>query len=347
VKKLLAGGLLVVALFIASCGKFPVTDEVRIEFADDGKSVDVTADTRFQLEAANDETRRRIEAARAAAQQGTDPWSLRLSHLTPESERVTWSRTRGALEGVTHSVRISDDDLQTVFADTNITVNVLHGDGWRELRFYPGTSARASREQQRRFASELSSWSTIVARYFAAIHRMYGYMDASPGRARYLFAAVMHEDREDGSPAIVAEEEQAYVDDVVNAMDEIAKRMDEQEGRATTFAEDADLVFNPFPARITVTVPGDILAAEGFPPGGKDRSLAIEPVDLFASIAALEGKWIAPDPLAAMLREQPPRSDEIAGMPRRSTALVPADDVARAIREQLARPKSYAVRWRE
>ncbi len=339
----LAAALLLVA---AGCAKFPVSDEVKIEFRSDTKSVLVTADTTFELKPSNDETRARIENARSAAQSGTDPWSLRFSRLTPELERVTWQKDHGVLERVTHFASIPDDDLQRLFADTNVTVDVISGDGWRELRFYPGTSSRATREQQRRFASQLTTWSGAVTRYFTAIDHLYTRMNENPGRARYLFAAILHEKREDGSDPVVTEEEQPFVDDVEEAMDDIAKRMDEQEGRASTFAEEADLVFNPFPAHISVSVPGDVLSTEGF--GSQTNgTFLIEPVDLVASIAALEGKWITPDPLAALLREEIPTSEELAKMPRRSRTLVPAGSVAEAIREQLARPKAYAVRWRE
>jgi hypothetical protein len=336
----------VLMLILAGCAQFPVTDEVKLEFSDDGQTALVTVDTRFQLKSANEETTRRIDAARAAALQGTDPWSLRFSRLTPRSETFTSQKTRGALERVSRSVQIDTNDLQHVFGDTNVTVSVVGGDGWRELRFYPGASNRATREQQRHFASELSSWSGIVAQYFAAVHRMYTYMDERPGRAQYLFAVVMSENREDGSPPMVTEEEQPYVDDVVHAIEAIGDRMNEQESRAESFAEEADLVYNPFPARVTVVVPGEVLAVEGFP-AAQDHSLVIEPVSLFQAIASLEGKWISPDPLAAMMREQPMTSQQLAEKPRRSVAFVSAASVAEAIREQLARPRAYSVRWRE
>src|SRR5262249_5434376 len=156
-----------------------------------------------------------------------------------QEERVTYTTKRGVLQGVTRSALISDDELQQVFSDANITVNVVHGDGWRELRLYPGTSARATREQQRQFAGELATWSELVARYFAATHRLYSYMNENPGRAKYLFAALLSEKADDGSEPIVAEEEQPFVDDVTRAMEDVASRMDEQEGRAATFSEEA------------------------------------------------------------------------------------------------------------
>lgn len=332
-------------LLAASCAQFPVTDEVKVDFTGEPGRVLVTAETTFQLQPRSDEARARIDIARAAAQSGTDAWALRFARLHAEEERVTHQTRRGVLERVTRVVDIPDDELQQVFADTSVTVDVVNGDGWRELRFYPGTSARATREQQRRFASELSAWSALVARYFTAVHHLYAYMDENPGRAQYLFAALMNEKREDGSLPVVAEEEQPLIDDVEHAMDDVGARMDEQEGRAATFEEEADLVFNPFPARITINLPGDVLSTEGFA-AQKDHTLVIEPVSLFAAIAGLEGKWITPDPLAVALREQSPTSEEWAAMPRHSTAIVSASSVAEAIREQLARPKAYVVRWR-
>jgi hypothetical protein len=346
VKKRFAALLMLLMLFISGCAQFPVTDEVKIEFTTDRDVAIVTAETTFQLRPGSEEARKRIDTARAAVQSNTDPWSLRFSRLHPEVERVTHQTRGGVLESVTRVATIPDEELQQVFSDTSVTVEMVHGDGWRELRLYPGTSARATRDQQRRFAAELASWSTLVARYFTAVNRLYSYMNENPGRAQYLFAALMNEKREDGSPAVVKEEEQPLIDDVEHAMDDVGARMDEQEGRAATFAEEADLAYNPFPARVTISVPGDVLSTEGFN-APKDRTLVIEPINLFATIAGLEGKWISPDPLAAALREQQLTSQELAALPRRSAAFVPATSVADAIREQLARPKAYVVRWRD
>jgi hypothetical protein len=125
-------------------------------------------------------------------------------------------------------------------------------------------------------------------------------------------------------------------------MEEIGTRMDETEDGAITFGEEADLIYNAFPARITVRAPGDVLSTEGF---GKE--LVIEPVSLLDSIRSVEGKWISPDPLAALLREQPPSGEQLAQQPRKSAPTVHASDIADAIREKLARPKTYVVRWRD
>jgi len=332
-------------LLLAACAKPPVSDELTIEPSKDDDTLLVTVSTTFALDPANDRIRTRVDAARSAAQAETDAWSVRFARLTPEDERVTYQKHRGTLERVTRSARIGSDDLQQVFSDANITVDVLRGEHWRELTFYPGASSRASREQQQRFDAELAVWSESVAHYFTAVHHLYSYLRSEPGRDQYIFAALLNEKGPDGGDPVVLEIEQPFVDAVIAAMEDIAERMDDQEGRAANLAEQADLIFNPFPAHVTIRTPRDVLHSEGFAVKGND--LTIEPVDLFAAIAALEGKWISPDPLAALLRDESRTAAAMARLPRESQPVVVPSEVNRAVREQLARPRTYTVRWRD
>ncbi|HEX2120772.1 MAG TPA: hypothetical protein VHL59_03945 [Thermoanaerobaculia bacterium] len=336
--------LILAVVLAAACARPPVEEQVTIDFSGESDSVLVTAETHFTLQPRNDESRRRVEAARIAAQTNGDPWAVRVERLTPEEERVTFQRQRGTLESVTRAVRIPSGELPRVFSDVAMTMNVLRGDGWRELALYPGSSSRATREQQRHFDEQLASWSRAVARYFTAVHELYSYLDENPSREPYLFAAIVNEKASDGSDPVALEDEEPLVLAVVEAMQDIAMRMDEQEARAETFAETADLIFNPLPARMLVRVPGEVLHSEGFTKSQND--LVIEPIDLLAAVGRLEGRWISPDPLAALLREETPTAKQLAEMPRRSTAVVSASDVAAALREQLARPRTYVVRWR-
>lgn len=332
-------------IFAVACARPPVTDDLRIEFSNTDDVVVVTADTTFEMKPFNDVMKHRVDVARAAAIASTDPWAARFSALRPSADSTFMRRDRGVLERVTRSVTIPPDDLQLVFADANITVKTMRGDGWREVSFYPGSSTRASREQLRDFNAELNEWSNAVARYFRAVHELYAYLGRQPHRAKWVFAAILIERGADGAEPLVLEEEQPLVDAVQNAMAEIGDRMDANEGRAATFGEQADLIFNPFPARITVRVPGTVLASDGF--SKKEKDLVIEPIDLFQMLQSLEGKWISPDPLAALLRDEGVTASDIAFAERRSTMLVTGADVADEIRSQLERPKSYVVRWRE
>jgi hypothetical protein len=314
----------------------PVTEELTIEPDEETDVVVVTASMTFLQNPPDGVLRERVESARTAAMSNTDPWSIRFARLsTPEEERVTVQKSRGVLERVTRSARIPSDDLQHLLSDANITVDVIRGEGWRELAFFPGAGGRATREQQREFDATLATWSESVARYFTAVHHLYTYLDRHPSRDRIVFEALAGED-EDQEKLDLTEEEAALAGAVVESMTAIADDVDEYEGRAATFAEEADLVFNPFPARVVVRVPGDVISSEGFTAKGKE--LTIEPVDLFAAISGLEGRWISPDPLAAIFRDEEVTPEQLAAAPRKSAAVVNSAEIARAIREQLARP---------
>ena len=330
----------VVAVLLAACAQPPVDDEVTVTIEKNDRAL-VTARTTFNdADIKSDARMQMLQAARFAALHGNDAWSARFLRVTAEDEELTIQKHRGELDRVTRTVRIPVHQLQVVFSDTNITVNVLNGPGWRELSFIPGGSVRATREQRKHFDDALQTWSGSVARYVAAIDRLYLYLDANTHRAPALFAALLNEQPVEGFG--VAEEEQPLIDSVTGAMEELATMMDrEQDGGGATFAEEADLIYNAFPARITVRVPGDVLSKEGF-----EKELVIEPVELFDAITSLEGKWISPDPMAALLRDQTPPAAEMARQPRKSTRVVHASEIADAIRAQLERPKTYVVRWR-
>lgn len=336
--------LMAVILTAACARRSPVSDEVTVEFVPDDEVI-VTAQTSFDPQATvTEEGLARVESARSAAVSATDAWAVRFARLAPKAERLTFEKEAGELDRVIRSVRVPARDLQQVFSDASITVNVLRGEGWSELSFYTNTSPRATREQQARFRGGLDAWSTAVARYFTAVHQLYSYMDRNPHRARELFAALVGTEPELEEMEMI-EGEQALVDDVLAAMEKIAARMDEEEESASSFEEDADAIYNPFPARVTIEAPGEILSSEGFEL--RDKHAIIEPIDLLETITKLEGKWIAPDPLAALLREQTRTPHELAKIPRHSTAAVSAQDVADAVREQLTRPQTYVVRWRD
>jgi hypothetical protein len=325
-RKILAA-LALVAL--AACTKPPVTDEVTIQFFEDRDDVRITAETKFSMNSDSP----RVEAARTAAITGIDPWSVRFNRINPELDHITYERSRGELERVIHEVRVPADDLQRVFSDTSVTMQILRGEGWRELSLYFGSTPRATREQQRQFDEAMRSWSHDVARYFIAIDHLYDYMDENPHRAEALFAALIASKDED--PPLVAEEELPFIEAVMASMDRIGLRMDAVQGDAATFGELADLIYNPFPAKLTIRAP-------------REKDLVIEPIDLFQEIASLEGKWISPDPLAALLKaEEMPAAADLAAMPRKSASVIDASEIEKAIRAQLERPRTYRYRWQD
>lgn len=336
----------VLALLVLSCSCAPpVKDELTLDFADGDGTVIVTAETTFDLAPRDRASRQRVDAAQEAAESETDAWSTRFARLEPEAERITFDRRRGVLERATRSIRIDSADLQQVFADANVTVSLVRADGVTELALYPGSGGRATREQREHFDAALAEWSAAAADYVAAVDHLYSAMASDPDRAKYLFAAILREPAIDGSDPVVLEEEQPLVDGVLAAMERIAALMDEQEESASALAEEADLVANPFEARVVVRLPSAAEDVEGFTRDG-DRTLVIEPVDLLATVRSLEGQWLSPDPLAALLRDEPPTAESLAALPRRVTP-ARAGEIEEGIRERLARPSRFVVRWRD
>lgn len=346
VRRVQAIAATVALLFAAACVKPPIREELSIELSRETDAVVVTAETTFDLESRAPVVRERVDAARAAVEAGTDPWATRFARVSPEADRLALDRSRGVLERVTRSARIAPEELQQIFADTNITVTVVRGDGWRELAFYSGTSNRGSREQHRRFEEELERWSRSVAIYFQALQRLYAYLDEQPQRARWVFAALLNEKNFDGPGPVVLEDEQPLIEDTVEAMAAIATGMERQMTQAPTLGEQADLLFNPFPARITVRLPGEAVALHGFAAQG-DSVAVIEPIDLLAIVSELEGRWVDPDPLAVLLREESPTPDALAAKRRRASPVTSSTEIAAAVRERLVRPRTFVVRWRE
>jgi hypothetical protein len=172
---------------------------------------------------------------------------------------------------------------------------------------------------------------------------MYGYMNEHSARATEIFAALFR-DEDDTQPSLITDEEH----DLIIALRKALNALTEDDDTEQLEAE-ADLVYNPLPARIVVRVPGEPLLVEGFALG-RDKELVAEPPSLLEAIASLEGRWVTPDPLAFSIRPGgggDPASEAalIAAMPRRTAVVVGAIEVSDAIVEKLRPAPRYRVRW--
>jgi hypothetical protein len=337
--------LLLVLLITATCKREPpVRDEVSLQFDDDGAIV-LTAQTSFSTDSDDKAMMSRVRAAREAARSGSDAWSTRFNRIDPKDERLIWDRRDGELYRVTRSTSVKFDDVQQFFADTALMFQLTRRDGYNELTIYPGTSTRATREQQAHFRRAMHEWSKSIERYFRAIDHLYDYLEENPQRAEYVFAALFEEKDAAGVPVQVLEDELALLEQVNTSMQAIGDRLDAEDGYP--LSEEADLIYNPFPARLTLRFDKDVVAVEGFDKKS-ERELEVPQVELLDSITKLEGRWISPDPLTVMLRaDGPVRGADFARLPRKSTDVLFSDEIEKAVVEQLKRPSQYSVRWRD
>ncbi|HEX6203224.1 MAG TPA: hypothetical protein VF100_09495, partial [Thermoanaerobaculia bacterium] len=123
---------------------------------------------------------------------------------------------------------------------------------------------------------------------------------------------------------------------------------------AFTLDELARLVYDPFPARLRVTVPGAVGRLEGFVRDG-DGGFVVPGLGLWDAYAALEGRWLAPDP--ALLWAEISRSQDGGGPPgdgdaedeeERPRRLAPPPselEVRRSIEAGLRPAPVYSIAW--
>jgi hypothetical protein len=327
--------------FAASCGTI-VHHDLTLTFDERGERVDVASATSIPS-AKDSKDRARDDRLRDDIMAGRDEWSLRFANANPESYRVILDRARGELIRAERSARIDTADLQKVFFDVAVSAVVTRGDGWAELAIYPGTSTRATRPQRDDAEKKLRAYSERALRYFAALRSMYGYMNEHSARATEIFAALFR-DEDDTQPSLINDEEHDLITSLRKALNALTEDDDAEQLEA-----EADLVYNPLPARIVVRVPGEPLLVEGFAIG-RDKELVAEPPSLLEAIASLEGRWVTPDPLAFSIRPGgggDPASEAalIAAMPRRTATVVGAIEVSDAIVEKLRPAPRYRVRW--
>ncbi|MDP9361023.1 MAG: hypothetical protein M3P29_06180 [Acidobacteriota bacterium] len=336
-----AGLAAAVFFFAGSCANI-VHHDLTLTFDDRSEHVTVAAAT--SLPASKDShDRARDERLREDILAGRDEWSLRFANASPESERVMFDRAHGELLRAERIARIDTADLQKIFFDVAVSAVVTRGDGWAELAIYPGTSTRATRQLRDDAEKRLHAYSQRAVRYFDAVRAMYAHMNDHPQRAADLFAALFR-DAGDPQPSLINDEEH----DLVTAVRKTVDALTADEETAALEAE-ADLVYNPLPARIVVRVPGEPLIVEGFR-RGKSGELIAEPPSLLEAIASLEGRWVQPDPLAFAIRpggggEPDKEAALIAAMPRRTTAVVGEIEVGDALVEKLRPAPRYRVRW--
>lgn len=333
---------LLALLLLFSCE--PIVKRIlNLNFNETADQVTITATTNLGTPEPGSPEYAQIRDEREALLAGRDEWSVRFINADPEFDRVVMDRKRGQLQSVQHTATINSDNLQKFFFDTDVSVTLIRAEGWAELTIYPGTSKRATRQQRDRVEKMLTMYSEAAARYFAAIRSLYLYLEEKPYRAHDLFTDVFADDK-DPQP-ILSEQERSLTSAVKDAGTSLTAP---HTIGLETLDRDFDLVFNPFPAEVRVKVPGEVLINENFTK--MDDMLAVKTPTAAQAIAALQGRWITPDPLALVLspgeiKSAAEAASVIASLPRRADAVVSASEVAQAMMEKMRPAPRYRMRW--
>jgi hypothetical protein len=346
-------------LALASCFEPPVRESLLLRFLNNGAVVATSTVELADTGTANQALERRVNEVRRTILEGSDPWGVRFAAAEPAAERFSWEKRLGDLRGASRSAVIAEPrNLAVVFGDTSLSVNyeVDNGRGLAELTIAPGPSARASRKQREEMDRVMETWTTALAEYLQAAQQLYAYLDEHPERAHTcfgtLFAEALPEDDVASLEELTKEEEK-----VVGRLDEATRQVLEvltvPDNGAHSPDEVSHLVYDPFPARLTVKLPGTPLSVEGFRRGEKG-ALSVPSLGLWEALKSLEGRWLAPDPVLFYVASVQSESEQVdldlfVQQARKSAPahLLPsADEVRAAVEEGLRPAPVYRAAWR-
>jgi hypothetical protein len=321
---------------------------VDLDIDRDREHVRITTVTELERSWGQDVIHKRLAPLRESIAMERDDWSIRFSQVNPESERIILDRTRGELVRAEHSGVVNREDLARFFGDLPMTVTIARGNGWTELAIYPGSSSRASRQQREIVEQVLDVWTHQTANYFTRMSRLYEWMDAHPQMAEQAFT-LLFDDNENAHAT--DEEEESLVTAARRAMSSVTEGLQRSEKDPMPVDELFDLVYNPFPAEITIRTPRAIVGSEHFEKRS-DQQVMIRHAGLLDAAHTLEGMWLSPDPLAMLLKADEEKTEmatpeELAKMKRKWSLNVLASEVQSAILEAVKPAGQYRVRWSE
>ncbi|HEX7184114.1 MAG TPA: hypothetical protein VF756_19950 [Thermoanaerobaculia bacterium] len=347
--------LIAIALLLSSCFEPPIDESLRLRFLPNGVVV-LTSTVEFAgLERqSNPALERRLAQTRQAVLEGWDPWSQRFAAIDPAAERFSWEKRLGELHKGTRSAAITEPrDLAGFFRDTSIQVSYEIREGTAELVITPGTPTRATRKQRKEMERTVEDWTGRVAEYLAASEDLYRYLEDRPDRARPCFGVLFGELLSETDKETLEElfdPERKRVDRLSEAMAEVWDVLLVPKGTDHSLDEVSHLVYDPFPAPLTVRLPGAPLEApEGFAVDEKAQTLTAAGPGLWQALRSLEGRWISPDPLLLYVtrggqsQKEPMDLDEFLALPRRAARPSSSTEVRRAIEERLKPAPLYRV----
>lgn len=346
--------LALACLASASCFEPPVRENLTLRFLANGYAV---VSSRVIVggdkAAEGNAVRRRLAEVRASLLAGSDPWSQRFTTLSAAAERSSWEKRLGDLSEATHSALVTEEgELARFFGDTSLRVSyaVRPEAGVAELTIVPGPSARATRKQQKDLEVALASWSEDLADYFADSGRLYAYLDAHPDRGQDLLGTLFKDVLPEGEKiGELSAEEKRLVEAVDERMSKVLEVLGVPEGEAYSLDEISHLVFDPFPAKLTVKLPAAAREVEGFERHGSD-TLTVDGLGFWDALLALEGRWLSPDLLSSYVEHRAEGAQKIdlaafVAQPRRAAAAPNASEVRAALVGQLTPAPVYRAVW--
>ena len=340
---------LLVSITTIACFEKPISEDITIEFLADGT---VMIGMELRLSEAdelvkNPRVKERLSERRDAVQHGEDDWARSIRSLEPSRERITHELHEGNLVNVRRQSLIDDPErLPELFGFLPVGAFLDRDDDLLTLDLIPTGASRATARQERDVEENLQRFSSAVAAYLQAAAELYRYLEKSPDRARACFHELFggEEQELDGRESLL-------LDALEERMVELTDVLSVPDGEAFTLDEKSQLVFNPFPGTIEITVAGEVTEVIGFDVKEVNR-VTIPEIGFWSAFASLVGKWL--DPNLVLLYVEATRRDEegsldidgLAASPRHVVEPPGPGEVREALEERLIPPDVYRLRWR-
>jgi hypothetical protein len=338
---------------LTACFEEPVQEHLHFSFGADGSVVATVVQEVASSEMArhNPQLTDRLEASRADLKQQLDPWSQRFARLTPLAEHQSLELSQGEVRRAIRSA---------AFASFGEAVQLVEGDGLTgsfaeightaELSLFPTGGSRATSAQRQGMDRRLQQWSVELAEYFSSVIDLYTHLEHHPDRAVPCLAHVFEKHEGLGETGPLSQLEERLVARTKESMEAVAEALMVPEDAAYSLNELSRLVYDPFPARLTITVDADVFEVVGFVPGA--GFFERPAVDVWNALKALEGRWIVPDLVTAAAApvpdDQQPDPDVLllASQPRRFSTAPTSREIDSAILAELIPEKLLQLRWR-
>ncbi|MEJ2582574.1 MAG: hypothetical protein P8127_13210 [Acidobacteriota bacterium] len=226
---------------------------------------------------------------------------------------------------------------------------MIDSGSYQELSLFATGGSRATYSQRQQAERLLTEWSTDLADYFSSTIELYVHLDRHPDRAEPCLAHVFdkHEDTEATGPLTTIEGK--LVVRVKESMERVAEALLVPDGEAYSLNELSRLVYDPFPARLTIAVESAVLDSVGLIAG--EGYYERPAVDVWSALIALEGRWVAPDLVTAAAAPAPddqqpdPDVSLIASLPRQFSGPPTSAEIEMAILSELVPEDVLQLRW--
>jgi hypothetical protein len=252
----------------------------------------------------NPELADRLDESRDSIAHGYDRWSQRFSNLHPLAEHQSLETVEGEVRrSVRSAVFASFEEVVSLIEADGLTGSLTESNRSTELQLLPTGGSRATYLQRQEAERLLEEWSRHLADYFAATSELYSYLDRQPERTVPCLAHVFDIHEGLGATGPLTPTEENLVDRTKETMEEVAMALLVDDDEAFSLNELSRLVYDPFPARLTVAVQQEVVDSIGFVHGSDHFERPA--VDVWNALRSLEGRWIAPDLVTAAAAPAP------------------------------------------